>query len=418
MKRLLLSVATVAVAITTTLAQTKVNDKITIYELDNSKLHVYQTGDAMGDVSFVVEGEKSLVILEQPLFWSNIEEFNSYVEGLDKPIDKVVANYHFLGLANYPSSKVMVPAQMIEFSKSPMAQGMLAKFQKGFGEAADFRMPKKMKGFAVPSTQKWGGVEMTFIPGNSTDFPAASIHIDGKAFYTHFAVARGHANPMQLKSRESLTQILDQLQKMRASGAEYIVASHGPAATQAEVDFQIEYFETVQRLLDECPTSDLFGQRLIVAFPSSLPGIENVKAISKALYSDEKIDDEVEALRGRMNDYLSMVSDLDLEIAKGLWATSGNISIITPRSQFFGFESIMNDFLIKAFSSFQSRKLSSLSEVINIYGDSANIQLYWNFDTVDAKGEKRQGRGRESLIFSKCSGEWRLVHVHYSPMPL
>ncbi len=417
MKRLLLSVVTVAVAITTTLAQTKINEKTTVYDLNNSKLHVYQTGDAMGDVSFVVEGEKSLVILEQPPFWANIEEFNSYVEGIGKPIDKVVANYHFLGLADYPTNKVMMPDEMIEFSKSPMAQGMLAKFQKGFGDAADFRTPRKIKGFAVPSTQKWGGVEMTFIPGAKSDFPAASIHIDGKAFYTHFSPSISHANPMQLRSRESLVEIMDQLQKIKASGAEYIFGSHGVAATQAEVDFQIQYFQTVARLLDECESSDLFGQRLIVSYPS-LSGIENIKAISKALYPDEKVDSEVEAVRARMNDYLAMVSNLDVEIAKGLWATNGNISIITPRSQFFGFDSIMNDFLIKAFSSFQSRKLSSLSEVINIYGDSANVQLYWNFDTVDAKGEKRQGRGRESLIFSKADGEWRLVHVHYSPAPI
>ncbi len=411
-----MTMALCMVAISATMAQTKVNDKTTVYDLNNSKLHVYQTGDAMGDVSFIVEGEKSLVILEQPLFWDNIKEFSGYVEALGKPIDKVVANYHFLGLADYQPSKVVMPSAMIEFSKSPMAQGMLAKFQQGFGEAADFRTPKRIKGFAVSSTQKWGGVEMIFTPGVKSDFPAASILIDGKAYYTHFAPSRSHANKMQLKSRESLEELLAELQAIKDSGAEYIFGSHGVAATQAEVDFQIEYLQTVKALLVKCSTSDLFSQHLIVAYPS-LPGLESVKAISKALYPNETTNPDKEAVRARMNDYLDMVSNLDMDIAKGLWATTGDISIITPRSQFFGFESIMNDFLIKTFSSFQSRKLSSLSEVINIYGDSANVQLYWNFDTVNAKGEKRQGRGRESLIFSKINGEWRLVHVHYSPLP-
>lgn len=77
----------------------------------------------------------------------------------------------------------------------------------------------------------------------------------------------------------------------------------------------------------------------------------------------------------------------------------------------------MNDFLIKAFSSMQSRKLSSLSEVANVYDNSANVQLYWVFDTVDAQGEKHRTRGRESLIFEKIDGQWKLVHVHYSRMP-
>lgn len=412
----ILATLTMSVALTTLMAQTKITDKISVYDLPNSKLHVYQTHDAMGDVSFIVEGEKSVVILEQPLFWDNIKEFNAYVESLDKPIDKVVANYHSLGLADYQSNKVMMPTSMIEFGKSPMAQGMISKFEKGFGEAADFRPHKKAKGFAVPSIQKWGGVQMSFTPGAKSDFPAATILIDSKVYYAHFAPAKVHASPLQVRSRESVDAILAELSNIKSSGAEYIFGSHGAPASQEEVAFQIDYYQTVKRLMEECSSADLFGQRLIVAYPS-IPGIENIKVISKALYPDEVVDSEKEVLRGRMDDYLAMVSNIDEDIANGLWATTGDISIITPRSQFFGLESIMNDFLRKTFSSFKSRKLSSLSEVINIYGDSANIQLYWNFDTVDANGVARQGRGRESLIFSKIDGVWRLVHVHYSPAP-
>ncbi len=411
MKKLLITAALSLAALVAVNAQS-----FTTYNLNNSKLHVYQTMDAMGDVSFIIEGDKSLVILEQPLFWENIKEFNNYVKSLKKPIDKVVANYHSLGLADYPSSKVMMPSTMIEFGKSPMAKGMIAKFEKGFGEAADFRPHKKAKGFELPSTQTWAGVEMQFTPGAKSDFPAASILIDGKAYYTHFAPARSHASALQVRSRESIDAILADLKAIKASGAEYVFGSHGAPATQKEVAFQIKYYNTMKRLLSQCKSADIFGQRLIVAYPA-IPGAENIKAIAKALYPDEVVDTEKEAVRARMNDYLDMVSNLDEKIAAGLWAKNGDVSIITPRSHFFGTKSIMNDFLKKTFSSFQYRKLSSLSEVINIYGDSANVQLYWNFDTIDAKGKKNQGRGRESLIFAKENGEWRLVHVHYSPAP-
>lgn len=141
-----------------------------------------------------------------------------------------------------------------------------------------------------------------------------------------------------------------------------------------------------------------------------------MKAIAKSLYPNEKVDAEKEAVRARVQDYFNVVSNLDTEVAKGLWA-AGDVSIITPRNQFFGAESIMNDFLLKTFSTMKYRKLHSLSEVINIYGTSANVQLYWVFDTVDAKGNKHQGRGRETLLFEKIDGKWMLVHVHYSRMP-
>ncbi len=416
MKRLTTSIALTFAVVASLSAQIKVNDKMTIYDLSQSKLHVYQTGDVMGDVSFIIEGEKSVVILEQPLFWQNINEFSSYVESLKKPIDKVVANFHSLGLADYAPNSVVMPKTMIEFGKSPMAQAMIAKFEEGFGEAADFRPHKRAKGFDVPSTQKWAGVEMKFVPAAKGGFPAANIVIDHKAYYLHFSPTKSHIAAMRIKSRESIDAIIAELQAVKESGAEYIFGSHGPSATQSDVEFQIGYLETMKSLLRECETADLFGQRLIVAYPT-LPGAEGVKAIAKALYPNEVVDAEREAVRARVNDYFSMVSNLDTDIAARLWATTGDVSIVTPRSQFFGVENIMNDFLFKTFSSMQSRKLSSLSEVINIYGTSANVQLYWIFDTVDAAGVAHPTRGRETLVFEKIEGEWKLVHVHYSRMP-
>lgn len=215
------------------------------------------------------------------------------------------------------------------------------------------------------------------------------------------AQTMAHLTPAQLKSAESVDTMLAELTENKS--------------TQAEVAWQIDYLHKIKELKASSSSSDLFGQRLIVAYPT-LAGAESVKAIAKAMYPNEVQNKEKEAVRARVQDYFNMVSNLDTNIAKDLWAEQGDVSIITPRTQFFGTESIMNDFLIKTFSSMRSRKLHSLSEVINIYGESANVQLYWIFDTVDAKGEKHQTRGRESLIFEKIKGEWRLVHVHYSRM--
>ncbi len=230
-----------------------------------------------------------------------------------------------------------------------------------------------------------------------------SLMAQTKVDYRHFSPSTSQ----QINSRESVDITLVELKE---------VANSGAAATQKEVAFQIEYLEKVKSLLAKCKDSDAFTSQLITAYPT-LDGAESVKAIAKSLYPNEMADPVKEQVRARVGDYFNMVSNLDADIAKGLWAESDNVSIITPRSQFVGRDAIMNDFLIKTFSSMKSRKLHSLSEVINVYGDSANVQLYWIFDTIDAKGEAHQTRGRESLVFSKIDGEWRLVHVHYSRMP-
>lgn len=418
MKRILRTLALSVAVLTTQFvsAQTKVNENTTVYELDNSKLHVFQTGDPLGDVCFVIEGEKSLVILEQPAFYEDIKVFNSYVEFINKPIDKVVANYHQGGLADYSSKLIVMPEAMEAFGKGEVYAGIMAKFSKIFGDAADMRPCKKTKTFVVPSTQNWAGVDFEFTPGAETDFPAASILIDGAAFYTHFAPSVSHATSMLLDSPAAVDAMICEMTKIKNSGAKFIFGSHGAPATMETVDFQLEYLQKVKSLLATCSNSDVFGQRLMVAYPK-IAGVENIKLLSKALYPNEVTDSVVEEVRLRMQDYLDVVSNLDMTLACDLWAENDNISIIAPRNQFFGFDGITKDFLLKAFSSFKSRKLSSLSEVINVYGTSANVQLYWQFDTVNAEGVAHQGRGRETLIFEKIDGKWRLVHVHYSQMP-
>ncbi len=218
------------------------------------------------------------------------------------------------------------------------------------------------------------------------------------------SVVNSHIDPQQIKSIECVDAMLQKL-------------TDSDVATQAEVAFQIEYLNRIKVLRKECSSSDLFGQRLLTSYPK-LGGVESIAKLSKSLYPDEQVDPIKEEVRARMQDYFDVVSNLDFELARNLWAAEGDVSIIAPRGQFFGVESISNDFLKRSFSSFQYRKLSSLNEVINVYGNSsANVQLYWKFDTKDAKGVAHTGMGRETLIFEKIDNTWRLVHVHYSRMP-
>ena len=47
-------------------AQTKGNFEV--LDLGSFRLHVYNTNDALGDASYIIEGKTGLVTLEQPLF--------------------------------------------------------------------------------------------------------------------------------------------------------------------------------------------------------------------------------------------------------------------------------------------------------------------------------------------------------------
>lgn len=69
-------------------AQTKGNFEV--LDLGSFKLHVYNTNDALGDASYIIEGKTGLVTLEQPLFKDNVSEFDTYVVSLNKPVQKLL----------------------------------------------------------------------------------------------------------------------------------------------------------------------------------------------------------------------------------------------------------------------------------------------------------------------------------------
>lgn len=54
----------------------QIKGRFEVHDLDNYKLHVYYTNDALGDASYIIEGKDALVTMEQPLFkdtmWQNL----------------------------------------------------------------------------------------------------------------------------------------------------------------------------------------------------------------------------------------------------------------------------------------------------------------------------------------------------------
>jgi len=53
------------------------------------------------------------------------------------------------------------------------------------------------------------------------------------------------------------------------------------------------------------------------------------------------------------------------------------------------------------------------------YGDSAWAEFYWDFAAKFKKdGSPLTTHGRETQVYRKTADGWRLVHVHYSGMPV
>ena len=250
------------------------------------KLHTYITADPLGNMSYIIEGNKGLVVLEPAAFIENIKEFGEYATKLNKPIEKVVANYHAAGASGFHDHSTFVMIEgMPEFVKGDAYNGMMNYLASSFGDAMDTKEFKAAQTVKPNAKTKWAGVDFKFTPGSSSDFPASSILISGKAYYIHFTpVADMHMGALQITGRDAVDAYLAELKNAKASGAETFIGGHGMGiADKVAVDFQIAYLTKVKEVIVQQTTTDGFIAAMKTAYPN-IAGEDNLTAIAANIY--------------------------------------------------------------------------------------------------------------------------------------
>ena len=264
--------------IITAMAQTK--GRFEVHDLGNYKLHVYYTNDALGDASYIIEGEDALVTMEQPLFKDNVAEFDAYLSKLDKSVEKRITDYHVGGTGKHD---VVMAQGMPEFTKGKIYGGMMKGFAQTFGDAMTDMPTGKATEVAFGTTQTWAGVTFEFRHGAKSDFPGASILIGGKAYYTHWTPVKAHVSHLQISSSDAIDAEIAEAENSLASGAALFIGGHGGAATRDAVEFKIAYLKKMKELLVANNTAQAFVDAMKQAWPG-LPGEAGLEDLGKALY--------------------------------------------------------------------------------------------------------------------------------------
>jgi ketosteroid isomerase-like protein len=133
------------------------------------------------------------------------------------------------------------------------------------------------------------------------------------------------------------------------------------------------------------------------------------------LFSQTK---STENLRTLIDQYARSIDNADTILASRLFAHVQEVSFIQPRGHQRGWSEIRSQIYAFFGEQFSKRDLKISNEHINIYGNVAWAEFYWTFNATFKKGgEPLQTKGRETQIWRKTNGNWRLVHVHYSNMP-
>jgi Xaa-Pro aminopeptidase len=118
--------------------------------------------------------------------------------------------------------------------------------------------------------------------------------------------------------------------------------------------------------------------------------------------------------------YAKSIDDADTTLAAQVWWNSSDVSFIHPLGHEHGFEEIKQTIYTRLMGeTFSERKLSVHDVSVHVYGDAAWAEFYWDFAAKFRKdGSPITTHGRETQLYRKLEGGWRLVHVHYSGMPV
>lgn len=131
-------------------------------------------------------------------------------------------------------------------------------------------------------------------------------------------------------------------------------------------------------------------------------------------------DAAVSEITSLIDRYASSINSADVELAAKVWAIDDEVSFIHPRGHERGWEQVRSNFYEKTMGqTFSERKLTVRDLVVRVYGDNAWAEFYWDFAAkMKMDGTPLNTKGRETQIFRKTERGWRLVHIHYSGMPV
>ena len=118
--------------------------------------------------------------------------------------------------------------------------------------------------------------------------------------------------------------------------------------------------------------------------------------------------------------YARSVNTCDMALAKSLWKQDGAVSFIHPS----GYEHFLFRGRAAFFTGIRWRPAFSKRELVPKhlrcaqYGDTAVLEFEWDFyATAREDGSAVHTQGRESQFLVREDTSWKIVHIHYSPLP-
>jgi ketosteroid isomerase-like protein len=148
----------------------------------------------------------------------------------------------------------------------------------------------------------------------------------------------------------------------------------------------------------------------------------SAQTASKAIdLSSEKAASETSTLQIKdlLQRYATSIDQANVALASDTWSHDADATFIYPLGTEVGYDNITLHIYQRLMGGyFSQRQLLIHNPTIHVYGDTAWSEFTWTFRaTLRNDGTAVTTEGRETQIYRKQHGSWRIVHVHYSGPP-
>lgn len=202
---------------------------VTVYDYGDTKLHAFFSGDALGNVAYIVEGADALVGIELPAFTDGLDAWQEYVETLGKPMDDIFLCDHVTG-ASYVAGMNIYGTQgaadsIAAGSTYATTEGLYESFGSDFHGGPEMAYINKV----VSGTVTVEGIEFNLIDHGKTydlEIPAMNV------IYTHMLGKTCHSI---ITSTDQADTMLTTLKSYQDADYDMILTAHGGPEKQDAV---------------------------------------------------------------------------------------------------------------------------------------------------------------------------------------
>ena len=125
---------------------------------------------------------------------------------------------------------------------------------------------------------------------------------------------------------------------------------------------------------------------------------------------------DIAAIHHLIEQYAKAVDTVDLNLLSQIWSHSPEVSFIYPLGEEHGFDAIEQHVFQNVMGGmFSARDLETRGVEIHVSGNAGWSEFHWTFHaTMRKDGSAVTTHGVETQVYRRESGQWRLIHVHYS----